>query len=301
MKPSTLTEHVSDWHSQLQVDRENRVVRNVALTGSTSKNGYRYQEQALRDAVALYEQRPVFLDHAADKSRPQERSTRDLVGSIINARYEAGRIRGDIRVLDTDSGRTFLALSESNAPGVGMSHVVLAERDGDDGAVSRIHDVVSVDAVAFPATTTTFRESQDQTSDDEPLREEQVTTRDTEVRPVENGTLDIHEQLKHLTAERDELLTRLRESQNLQRASQERQSIIELATRSGLPEYALTDAFFQQLMISDEKQRSELIRDRVMLIEASRSQLPLSHERMSTSRTSPSDVAFIATIKRQAS
>src|SRR5690606_29164537 len=78
--------------------------------------------------------------------------------------YESGRIRGDIRVLDTDSGRTFLALAESNAPGVGMSHVVLAERSQPDGTVDRIHDVVSVDAVVFPATTRTFRESHEATA-----------------------------------------------------------------------------------------------------------------------------------------
>ncbi|MBX3437580.1 MAG: hypothetical protein KF861_08830 [Planctomycetaceae bacterium] len=103
MTPSTLVEHVADWHAELQVDRLNRLVRNVALTGGLSRNGYHYTEQALQDAVPLYNQRPVFLDHAADKSRPQERSTRDLAGSIINPRYESGRIRGDIR-LDTDSG-----------------------------------------------------------------------------------------------------------------------------------------------------------------------------------------------------
>ena len=149
-QPNTLIEHVSDWHTGLKIDRTNRTVRNIALTGITSKNGYRYTEQALRAAASLYEDKPVFLDHAIDKARPQERSTRDLVGTIVNPRYETGRIRGDIRVLDTDSGRTFLALSESDAPGVGMSHVVLAQRTTPGGEVDRIHDVVSVDAVVFP-------------------------------------------------------------------------------------------------------------------------------------------------------
>jgi hypothetical protein len=54
MKPSLLAERVADWHTQLQVDRTHRLVRNVALTGGTSKNGYRYTEQALREAVPLY-------------------------------------------------------------------------------------------------------------------------------------------------------------------------------------------------------------------------------------------------------
>ena len=146
MKPTTLIERYADWHNGAAVEPQQRLVRNVALAGRESKNGYAYSEAALQGAVALYEHKPVFLDHAADKSRPQERSTRDLVGSIVNPRYDAGRIRGDIRVLETESGRTFLALAESDAPGIGMSHVVLAERSGDGALVEKIHDVISVDA-----------------------------------------------------------------------------------------------------------------------------------------------------------
>ncbi len=160
MKTTPLTEQVADWQEHLQVDHHHRLVRNVALTGLISKNGYRYAPDALRQAVSLYEHKPVFLDHAPDGSRPQVRSTRDLVGTIVSPRFEQGRIRGDIRTLDTESGRLFLTLTASNAPGLGMSHVVLAERTTDEGDVTRIHDVISVDAVVFPATTTTFREAQ---------------------------------------------------------------------------------------------------------------------------------------------
>ncbi len=286
MKPSTLTEHVADWHSQLQIDRVNRLVRNVALTGSNSKNGYHYQEQALRDAVALYEQRPVFLDHATDKSRPQERSTRDLVGSIVNTRFEAGRIRGDIRILDTDSGRTFLALSESDAPGVGMSHVVLAERAREDGAISRIHDVVSVDAVVFPATTTTFRESQAQASDGELPHSDESTLS------------ELLEQIENLQAEREELLTRLDEAQRHHSAVEQKQQIAELLSESGLPDYAVTETFRQQLTFADETRRRELLQERITLIETSRAQPPLSRERLSSSHRTTTDDAFLAAIKR---
>ena len=154
------TERIQDWRTaDVTVDRTLHVVRNVALTASKSKNGYHYSEQALRDAVVLYENKPVFLDHASNLSRPFDRSTRDLVGSIINPRFEKGRIRADIQTLDTESGRTFIALAESDSPAVGMSHVVLAERGRDKSVVERIHDVVSVDAVVFPATASTFRES----------------------------------------------------------------------------------------------------------------------------------------------
>ena len=93
MQPTTLIERCADWHNGAAVEPQERLVRNVALAGRESRNGYAYSEAALEGAVALYEHKPVFLDHAPDKSRPQERSTRDLVGSIENPRYEAGRIR----------------------------------------------------------------------------------------------------------------------------------------------------------------------------------------------------------------
>ena len=162
--PSTcqsLTEHIADWNThEVRVDPQNRLVKNVALTGLESRNGYRYAEEALRDALPLYENKPVFLDHAASRTQPHQRSTRDLVGSVVHVRYEAGRIRGDIRVIDTEAGRTFFALAESNGPAVGMSHVILAEKSADGLLVEKIHEVVSVDAVVFPATTQSFLEHQ---------------------------------------------------------------------------------------------------------------------------------------------
>jgi hypothetical protein len=71
---TTLVEQSADWRSEARVDRAARLVRNVALAGPASRNGYRYAESALRDGAVLYERKPVFLDHAADPRRPQERT-----------------------------------------------------------------------------------------------------------------------------------------------------------------------------------------------------------------------------------
>ena len=156
---SQLTEHIRDWRSSdAIVDRENRALRSIALTGLESVNGYRYSRRALRDALPLYEGKPVFLDHARNLARPFERSTRDLVGTVVNARFENGRVRGDIQALDTEAGKTFLALAESKSSAVGMSHVVLARRNAENTVVESVEEVVSVDAVVFPATSSTFRE-----------------------------------------------------------------------------------------------------------------------------------------------
>ena len=155
-----LTERIGDWRStEIEIDRSQRLVRNIALTGRKSRNGYEYTPEALRGAIGLYEHKPVFLDHAARANRPFDRSTRDLVGSIVDTRFEQGRIRGNIKVLDTEAGRTFLALTEANEIPVGMSHVVLARRSADRKQVESIEEVVSVDAVIYPATTDNFRES----------------------------------------------------------------------------------------------------------------------------------------------
>ena len=118
-----LTERVVDWRpARDAVDAAARVVRGVALCGPVSKNGYAYPEPVLRAAAPLYEGAPVFLDHAA--ARPARgsaadpgRSARDYVGSVSAARFERGRLRGDVTALDTGAGRTFLALAAGDDAG----------------------------------------------------------------------------------------------------------------------------------------------------------------------------------------
>ena len=155
-----LTEHVADWRTPtLSIDAPTRTVRGVALCGTNSRNGYTYPEAVLRAAAALYEGVPVFLDHPRLAGQPAGRSARDLAGTVKAARYEAGRLRGDVTALDTEAGRTFLALAAGDAPRVGMSHVVRAERSGDGLTVERIAEVLSVDAVTDPATTDRLSES----------------------------------------------------------------------------------------------------------------------------------------------
>ncbi|MEM1060985.1 MAG: hypothetical protein AAF532_02850 [Planctomycetota bacterium] len=142
----------------VRVDRDRRLISDVALAGLRSRNGYVYAADALQAAVPLYEGKPVFLDHGERVGRPRERSARDLAGHIRNARFVGGRLRGDVATLETEAGRTLLALADGDVDGVGMSHVVLADRDAGGETVTSIREVVSVDAVVFPATTSTFRE-----------------------------------------------------------------------------------------------------------------------------------------------
>lgn len=167
--PETLTEHVADWQAGMSVDAENRLIRNVALAGRESANGYTYSEAALEQATPLYHGRVVFLDHAEQR---KPRSTRDIAGTIVEARLVDGRPRGDVQLLPGPNGDTLLALAETNAQGVGFSHVVRGRKAGD--VVESIDEVLSVDAVVGPATTTRFSESHNH---DEQLEHLETLTR----------------------------------------------------------------------------------------------------------------------------
>lgn len=279
---TTLTEHISDWRSQLAVDPAARLVQNVALTGRDSKNGYRYAESALRSALPLYDHKPVFLDHAADRSRPHDRSTRDLVGTIESPRFEDGRIRADIRVLDTDSGRTFLALTQSRAPGVGMSHVVLAQRSPDGATVESIEDVVSVDAVVNPATTTTFRESAADPA-------------------IHRFATDPTPDLSTLTAQLTSLESRVAALELHREQEVHAQRTDALLAHSRLPDYALTPQFRRLLdAASDDQSRSHLIQERIDLLARAARHPPHSAPRSTDDGRPASTAAFLAAIKRTA-
>lgn len=267
-------EQMADWRAEdVAVDFAARTVRNIVLSGGVSRNGHRYAAEALQSAAALYDRKPVFLDHAPNPAKPYERSMRDLVGTIAQARYEDGRIRGDIQVLDTEAGRTFLALVEGRTPAVGMSHVVLAQRGSDPQRVERIHDVISVDAVVFPATTSGFRES-DAAS---PTSSYEALT----------------EQLAAVTAERDRLLTEAE-----QRAKET--AIDALLAATALPAEAVSEAFRDQLRaLPDAEMRRQCVAERAAFVRRCRPRPLVSHIRQPA--TTNSDRTFVRTIRGERS
>lgn len=298
MTPDTLIEDLSDWSSRLAIDSQARLVCNVALTGPDSKNGYHYSEAALREATPLYDQKPVFLDHAPDRLKPRDRSTRDLVGNIVNPRFEDGRIRGDIRVLDTESGRTFLALANTNLPGVGMSHVVLAQRSTDGTVVESIRDVVCVDAVINPATTQTFRESTLTISS--PLVGDGLAVRAPDSTQDSNTeSLPPNSQLSVLNAQLDQLREQVAALQARAQAAELQLDIQKLLSEAQLPPSALSPLFKQQLeQASSPEVRRELLRDRQALCEQRRQSSPLSWDRPTAKPPVPA-TDFIAAIKNR--
>jgi hypothetical protein len=168
MQPSELIQelqhHEPDWLAEATVDRDQALIRNVALLGAASRNGYRYTAEAMQAAAPLYDGRPVFVDHGAasqgleDSSLGLRRSIRDYAGQVLSPRYEQGRVRGDLRLAGPNTA-WLLDLIAAQPSDIGMSHVVLARRKLGGDEVDHIERVVSVDIVAFPATTRSFLEA----------------------------------------------------------------------------------------------------------------------------------------------
>jgi hypothetical protein len=155
----TLRQESYEVLAEATADRSQRLVRNVVLLGSTSRNGYRYSPAAMQAAMPLYENRPIFLDHADEPGSPTRRKLRDFAGQVLSPRYEGARLRGDLRLLGPHADWLF-DLIEAAPQDIGMSHVVLGRRDGSSELVEHIERVVSVDIVAFPATVRSFQESE---------------------------------------------------------------------------------------------------------------------------------------------
>jgi hypothetical protein len=155
-----LVEQTTDWLAEARVDPKTGVLHNVALLGPESRNGYTYTFDAMQAAAPLYDGRPVFVNHPKGAG-PMDRDLHDYVGTIAAPRFENGRIRADIQMVGPNVGWV-TELAQADPGNIGMSHVVVARRAGNsDGPdmIESIEQVLSVDIVAYPATTGSFAES----------------------------------------------------------------------------------------------------------------------------------------------
>jgi hypothetical protein len=166
-----LQEYVDSGNHTLRVDRASGVIRGVKLLGLRSRNGRRYQENALAEAVALYEGAKVNINHP--KGHPlSPRDYQDRLGVIrgVEFRTQDG-LFGDLHFNPKHTlSEQLMWDAEHASQNVGLSHNVLARtaRDGDDTVVEAITKVQSIDLVADPATTQGLFEQADDTSNPPP-------------------------------------------------------------------------------------------------------------------------------------
>ncbi len=157
-----ILEFVSTQNADSQIDRSAGVIRNVKILGLTSRNHRVYPEATLREAIPLYENARVNLNHP-DGNPAESRKYQDRFGLIKNVRLLSGEgLFGDFHFNPKHALAEQLLWDAENSPeNVGFSHNVQAILKNQDGeqVVEKIVLVRSVDLVADPATTSGLFES----------------------------------------------------------------------------------------------------------------------------------------------
>lgn len=158
----TLYEFVHVPQQDGQVDRDQGVIRNVKILGLASRNRRRYPESTLLDAVSLYENAKVNLNHPeGDPAQP--RNYQDRLGLVRDVRLiEGDGLFADFHFNPKHPLAEQLLWDAEHAPeNVGFSHNIEAEvvQEEETMLVRKILAVRSVDLVADPATTAGLFES----------------------------------------------------------------------------------------------------------------------------------------------
>jgi hypothetical protein len=160
----------------VRIDREVGVIYGVKIIGCESKNGRHYPNDTLRNAIPLYENSKVNLDHPGNPS--QSRSYHDRFGMIRNVQLRENEgLYADFWFNPKHTIAEQLLWDAEHAPdNVGFSHNVEAvvKRQSSTALVEKIVAVRSVDLVADPASTQGLFESQSYDCDSVIVTLEQV-------------------------------------------------------------------------------------------------------------------------------
>jgi len=139
---------------EAQFDVESLIIRNAAVLGMVSNNGYTYSENAMRSTARLAEGAKQYIGHMADK---EERSVTELFSILKNVRYmdTEKKVRGDMHLVDTPEVRNeIFPRMQHFKESIGNSVVVWAEGAENEGVLTltEVYKVDSVDLVTDPAT-----------------------------------------------------------------------------------------------------------------------------------------------------
>ncbi len=155
----------------IRVDRHVGVIRGVKVLGLESRNGRTYLPEALAQAVQLYEDAKVNVNHPKG-SPTSPRDYQDRIGAIRHVAVRAGEgLFGDFYFNPKHALAEQLMWDAEHAPeNVGFSRNVEARvsRRGDRVVVEAISRVQSVDLVADPATTRGLFEAAATSTETEP-------------------------------------------------------------------------------------------------------------------------------------
>ena len=267
-----LQEYVDSGNVRLRVDRTAGIIRGVKLLGLRSRNGRRYQENALTEAVSLYEGAKVNINHP--KGHPlSPRDYQDRLGVISGVEFRPQEgLFGDLRFNPKHALSEQLMWDAEHAPeNVGLSHNVLArtKREGDETVVEAITKVQSIDLVADPATTSGLFEQRDCVT---------PTWDGLTLEQLELHRPDLLRELRQADADRlEEVNRQLDQATAREAAVERRERIVELLQEHNLPlpgsrheasRRITSDAFVESLLgAADDDTLRRLVAERAELVQ----------------------------------
>lgn len=303
MKKEILEISLSKQFVETKLDKENHIVRNVAILRPTSLNkafkgskGRRYSEMALAQAAEMITGTKAYVNHATKKEleeRDGVRNVLDILGYYENGHLDSNNVaRGDLNYM-ANQAVWFEPLVEQMADKIGNSIHALGDIvfDGESKfeVVESLNKLKSVDLVTETGSTINLFESEPpEEEEDEDMEIDYANMTVAEIqekRPdlIETITESVKgnlNQKEKVTSLEKEIVT-LKESETAlkkkvddfevaEKAKQKEARIQELIKESKLEEDYVTDAFMEALRgAKNEDSIKALIEDRKKIIEAS--------------------------------
>ncbi len=291
-----LLEFVDNRGRTLAVDAAAGTVKNVKLLGPQSANGRAYSEQAMKQAVALYENAKVYLNHSTNPKDP--RKVEDRFGEMRGVSYKPGEgIFAETFAYNPKHpfAEAFAWNAEHSPHSLGFSHNIVGKTITKDGrtVIESISKVTSVDLVAEPATTRGLHESVDpsgvKTVDTAALTLEHIQARPDLVKAIiaeqQNG-----EQAKARDAEFKRLQEEVDGFKSAAKLAAKKAAVAQAIAEAKLPKELVSPEFVGFCEAADDAGLKLLIADRQALAKAiPAGRAPQSREQSATEGTLPTD------------
>jgi len=272
--------HPTALPGDIKIDKENKMIRGIALINSRAQNGRRwYGADILRGAVSMFEGAKSYIDHPKDGEETEIRSIGELLGRVVNVRAEntgenAARLRADLQVFPK-VGEWIFETAEQFPDMVGMSINAFGKLKRKDGKeiVESIDGVHSVDLVTDMGATVSMFESQENESpenEDEQIMEKikeleaQLAALNEKITNLEKENGDLKEEKAKLIQERD--------------AKEKEILITTILDEQDIPKGARTDAVMDAIRALEGKEKIQAFAESLKKISKSDEEIPNQEE-----------------------
>jgi len=272
--------------NQIKFDKDENSLKRVAIMSNIAKDMNnniirRFTDEAMNDAVRVFQGCIARIDHNYEAGS-DGRGVSTGFGVFQNTRLESDKVYGDLQLWDCEDARKVASIAQRTPTAVGFSiHTagILSEnneKDEDDiqvicGLLPRDTDgnLASIDLVDDPASTVSLFESKQKSvanKENEVMDWSKVTIdalranrHDIYQSILEAGIKSKSKEIAKLEQERDKAVKKADEVSVKLSAIEQKRSMEELLSEAELPDFAVTDAFKEQLLNVSQKKKDDKV------------------------------------------